>query len=267
MEKHKESLSTLQVKHSSLVENMILQAQVLHLIEENATLREQVILILTTPLIPLPCSLKNFFQFYDDTANISGFLAQVTDYLTILKIPNSIHNATQVKLFLYYIFQQMEGCGVISRFDQSVLLKYENFVLEFQKSFGESKKNCMNPLVNAKFNKRDDFSQQDTTSFSFLLKNLSCNKTNQCDHFQGLVDLIQDEINGTNMLENLPHLVTPCIQLDRKHSHRPELLQSQAQLPVLASLIYHQAIFSPTCPSSRKELTLQGSQPLLTPDK
>lgn len=269
MEKHTESSPRLQVEHSSLwVENLILQPQVQLLTEENTTLRDQVMPALATPMMPLLCSLKNLSQFCGDPANISGFLAQVTNYLTTLKNTNPIHDA-QVKFFFDHLSQQMESCGMISRSEQSSLLKqYENFVLEFQQSFGESKRQEMNPLVNAKVDEEDNSSQQDATTFQPLAQNLSCNETNESDHFQeGLSEPIQDEVSGTDMMDNLPDLITQCIQLDRKHSDKPELLQSEAPLPVLSSLIHYQTLSSPSCPSSKELIQLRGSQPPLTPAK
>ncbi|XP_006765264.1 PREDICTED: zinc finger CCHC domain-containing protein 16 [Myotis davidii] len=269
MEKHTESSPTSQVEHSSLwAENLILQPQVQHLTEENTTLKDKVMPALATPMMPLLYSLKNLSQFPDDPANLSGFLAQVTNYLTTLKITNPIHDA-QVKLFFDYLSQQMESCGMISRSEQSALLKqYENFVLEFQRSFGESKRQAMSPLMNAKVDEGDNSSQQDATTFQPLAQNLSCNETNESDHFQeGLPDPIQDEMSGTDMMDNLPDLITQCIQLDRKHSDKPELLQSEAQFPVLSSLVHYQTLSSPSCPSSKELIQLRGSQPPLTPAK
>ncbi|XP_036310367.1 retrotransposon Gag-like protein 4 [Pipistrellus kuhlii] len=269
METNTESSPRMQVEHSSLwVENLILQPQVQHLAEENINLRDQVMPALATPMMSLHCSLKNLSQFHGDPANISGFLAQVTNYLTTLKNTNPIHDA-QVKLFFDHLSQQMESCGMISRSEQNALLKqYENFVLEFQQSFGESKRQEINPLVNANVDEGDNSSQQDATIFQPLAQNLSYNKTNESDHFQeGLPEPIQDEVSGTDMMDNLPDLITQCIQLDRKHSAKPELLQSEAPLPVLSSLIHYQTLSSSSCPSSKEHIQLRGSQPPLTPAK
>ncbi|XP_016054120.1 PREDICTED: zinc finger CCHC domain-containing protein 16 [Miniopterus natalensis] len=270
MEEHTESSPTLQVEHSSLwAENLVLQQQLQHLTKENTTLREQVMPALVTPMMPLLCSLTNLSHFHGDPASLSGFLAQVANYLTALKITNPVHDA-QVKLFSDYLCQQMESCGMVSRSDESALLKqYENFVLELQRSFGESKKQEINPPVNAKVDKGNNSSQQDATTFQLLAQNLSCNETNESDHFQeGLAEPIQDEVSGTDMVDNLPDLITQCIQLDRKHNNRPELLQSEARLPVLSPMIHYQTLSSATCPSSKEELIqLRGSQPPLTPAK
>ncbi|CAK6450236.1 unnamed protein product [Pipistrellus nathusii] len=269
METNTESSPRMQVEHSFLwVENLILQPQVQHLAEENINLGDQVMPALATPMMPLHCSLKNLSQFHGDPANISGFLAQVTNYLTTLKNINPIHDA-QVKLFFDHLSQQMESCGIISRSEQNALLKqYENFVLEFQQSFGESKRQEINPLVNANVDEGDNSSQQDATIFQPLSQNPSCNKTNESDHFQeGLPEPIQDEVSGTDMMDNLPDLITQCIQLDRKHSDKPELLQSEPPLPVLSSLIHYQTLSSPSCPSSKEHIQLRGSQPPLTPAK
>lgn len=210
MEKYTESSPTVQVEHSFFqVENPILEPQVQHLTEDNATLREQVMSALATPMMPISCSLEHLSQFYDDTANVSGFLAQVTTYLTILKIPNPADDA-QVKFFFDYLSQQMESCGIISTPDQNALLKqYENFVLEFQQSFDESKKQEMSSLVNDKIDKGDKFSKQDATTFQLLGQNLNCNKAYQTDHFQKvLADSFQDEVSGTDMMDNLPDLLS-----------------------------------------------------------
>ncbi|KAM5195904.1 LOW QUALITY PROTEIN: retrotransposon Gag-like protein 4 [Hipposideros larvatus] len=167
--------------------------------------------------------------------------------------------------FFYYISQQRESCGIISRPDQSALLKqYENFVLEFKQSFGEFKKQEMN-LMNANVNKGDNSS--DTTKKLFA-QNLIYNKANQSDHFQErLADPIQDGVSGRVMMDNLPDLIIQYIQLSKKCSDRPELLQSEAQLPVLASLIHHQTLSSPTGPPPREEpIQLRGNHHL-TPTK
>ncbi|XP_004440559.1 PREDICTED: zinc finger CCHC domain-containing protein 16 [Ceratotherium simum simum] len=265
MEKYTESPPTLQVEHSSLqAENLIPRPQKQHLTEENPAMKDQVMPALSTLMMPISCSPEHLSQFHGDPANLARFLAQVTTYLTTLKIPNPADDA-QIKFFFDYLYQQMESCGVISGPDQSTLLKqYENFVLEFQQSFGELTKEKMNHL-----DKGDNSSQQDATTFQLLAQNLSNNETNQSDHFQeGLADPIQDEVSGTDMMDNLPDLITQCIQLDKKRSDRPELLQSEAQLPKLASLIHHQALSSPTGLSPKEEsIQLRGSQLPLTPAK
>nr|XP_044620166.1 retrotransposon Gag-like protein 4 [Equus asinus] len=264
MEKYTESPPALQVEHSSLqAENLILRPQMQYLTEENPAIRGQVMPSLATSMMPVSCSLEHLSQFRDDPASLSGFLAQVTTYLTALKIPNPADDA-QVKFFFDYLYQQMKSCGIISGPDKRTLLKqYENFVLEFQQSFRELTKHKMNNLD------KGDNSQQDATTFQILAQNLSYNETNQTDHFQeGLADPIQDEVSGTDMVDNLPDLVTQCIQLDRKRSDRPELLQSEPQLPMLASLINHQALSSPIGLSPKEEpIQLRGSQLPLTPAK
>ncbi|XP_066879982.1 retrotransposon Gag-like protein 4 [Kogia breviceps] len=157
----------------------------------------------------------------------------------------------------------------ITTYQSALLKQYENFVLELQQSFGEPTKQEMNPLVNAKVDKRDNFSQQDATTFQLLAQNQRYNETNQSDHFQEeLADSIQAEVSGTDLMDNLPDLITQCIQLDKQRSDRPELLQSEAQIPVLASLIHHQALSNPTGPLPKEDpIQLRGSQPPLTPAK
>ncbi|XP_023104977.1 retrotransposon Gag-like protein 4 [Felis catus] len=255
MEKYTETPPSLQVEHSSLQEeNLFLQPQIQHLTEENPELRGQIMPALATPLMSVPCSLEHLSQFHGDPDNL----------LTTVKIPNPADDV-QVKFFLNYLAQQMESCGVISGPNQSTLLKqYEKFVFEFQQSFGEPTKQETDPM-----NKEDNSSQQNASTFNLLAQNLSCNETNQSDHFQeGLADPIQDEVSDTDMMDNLPDLITQCIQLDKKRSDRPELLQSETQLPVLASLIQHQPFSSPTDVSAKEEpIQLRGSQPPLTPAK
>ncbi|XP_043426218.1 retrotransposon Gag-like protein 4 [Prionailurus bengalensis] len=255
MEKYTETPPSLQVEHSSLQEeNLFLQPQIQHLTEENPELRGQIMPALATPLMSVPCSLEHLSQFHGDPDNL----------LTTVKIPNPSDDV-QVKFFLNYLAQQMESCGVISGPNQSTLLKqYEKFVFEFQQSFGEPTKQETDPM-----NKEDNSSQQNASTFNLLAQNLSCNETNQSDHFQeGLADSIQDEVSDTDMMDNLPDLITQCIQLDKKRSDRPELLQSETQLPVLASLIQHQPFSSPTDVSAKEEpIQLRGSQPPLTPAK
>ncbi|XP_025790191.1 retrotransposon Gag-like protein 4 [Puma concolor] len=255
MEKYTETPPSLQVEHSSLQEeNLFLQPQIQHLTEENPELRGQIMPALATPLMSVPCSLEHLSQFHGDPDNL----------LTTVKIPNPADDV-QVKFFLNYLAQHMESCGVISGPNQSTLLKqYEKFVFEFQQSFGEPTKQETDPL-----NKEDNSSQQNASTFNLLAQNLSCNETNQSDHFQeGLADSIQDEVSDTDMMDNLPDLITQCIQLDKKRSDRPELLQSETQLPVLASLIQHQPFSSPTDVSAKEEpIQLRGSQPPLTPAK
>ncbi|MBZ3879766.1 Zinc finger CCHC domain-containing protein 16 [Sciurus carolinensis] len=259
MEKYTESPPTLQVEPPFLHgENLILQPQMQHLTEESPALRGQLMPALTTPVMSVPYSLENLTQFHGDPASVSGFLAQVTTYLTALKIPNSV-NGGQNKLFFDYLSQQMESCGIISGSDQSTILKqHENFVLDFQQSFGEPMKQEMNPLMNTKVDKGDNPSQS-----------LTYNETNLSDQFQEkLPDPIQDEDSVVDMMNNLPDLIIQCIQLDKKHNDRPELLQSETQLPMLASLIHHQSLSSSTgLPSREEPIQLRGGQLPLTPAK
>ncbi|XP_027464405.2 retrotransposon Gag-like protein 4 [Zalophus californianus] len=262
MEKYTDSPPTLQVEHSSLqTENLILQPQIQHLTEESPDPRGQVMPTLATPTMSVPYSLEHLSQFHHDPANLSRFLAQ----LATLKFPNPTDDV-QVKFFFDYLSQQMESCGIISGPNQSTLLKqYENFVLEFQQSFGEPTKQEIDPL-----NKKDhSSSQKHASTFQLLAQNLSCNETNLSGNFQeGLADSIQDEVSGTDMMDNLPDLITQCIQLDKKQSDRPELLQSETQLPMLASMIHPQAFSSPTdLPPKEEPIQLRGSQPPLTPAK
>ncbi|VFV42829.1 zinc finger cchc domain-containing [Lynx pardinus] len=180
MEKYTETPPSLQVEHSSLQEeNLFLQPQVQHLTEENPELRGQIMPALATPLMSVPCSLEHLSQFHGDPDNL----------LTTVKIPNPADDV-QVKFFLNYLAQQMESCGVISGPNQSTLLKqYEKFVFEFQQPFDEPTKQETGPM-----NKEDNSSQQNASTFNLLAQNLSCNETNQSDHFQeGLADSIQDE--------------------------------------------------------------------------
>ncbi|ELV11081.1 Zinc finger CCHC domain-containing protein 16 [Tupaia chinensis] len=217
----------------------------------------------------IPCSLEHLTQFHDDPARLSELLAQMTTYLTDLQIPNPTDNG-QVKHFFDYLSQEMENCGVISGSDKRTLLKqYENLVLEFQQSFGEPIKQETNPLLNAKVNKGYNSSQQDSTTFWLLAQNLNCNEANQSDQFQeGLADPIQNEESIMDMTDNLPDLITQCIQLEKKRSDRPELLQSETQLPMLAPLIHYQALSSCTgLPPKEKPIQLRGCQPPLTPAK
>nr|XP_012605074.1 zinc finger CCHC domain-containing protein 16 [Microcebus murinus]XP_012605083.1 zinc finger CCHC domain-containing protein 16 [Microcebus murinus]XP_012605090.1 zinc finger CCHC domain-containing protein 16 [Microcebus murinus]XP_012605099.1 zinc finger CCHC domain-containing protein 16 [Microcebus murinus]XP_012605108.1 zinc finger CCHC domain-containing protein 16 [Microcebus murinus]XP_012605118.1 zinc finger CCHC domain-containing protein 16 [Microcebus murinus]XP_020140439.1 zinc fin len=270
MEKYMESPPTLQAEPSfPQAENLTLQPQMQHPTKENSALKDQGMPALATPAMTVPCSFEHLTKIHDDPASLAGFLAQVTTYLTDLQLSNPSDDA-RVKLFFGYLSQQLGSCGAISRPDQSTLLKqYENFVLEFQQSFGESKKQEMNPLMNTKVDKGDNSSQQDITTFQLFAQNLSCHETNQSCHFkEGLDDSIQDEESVTDMMDNLPDLITECIQLDKKHSDRPELLQSETQLPMLASLIQNPALSSSTGPPPKEEpIQLRGSQPPLTPAK
>ncbi|XP_003801225.1 retrotransposon Gag-like protein 4 [Otolemur garnettii] len=269
MEKYTESPPTLQVEPSfPQAENLTLRPQVQHSTKESPALRGQVMPALATPGINVPCSLEHLTQFHGDPASLSGFLAQVTTYLTALQISNHSDDA-QAKLFFDYLSQQLGSCGVMSGPDQGTLLKqYENFVLEFQRSFGDSTKQEMNPLMNTKVDKGNNSFQQDTTTFQLFAQNLSSHETNQSGQFQeGLADPIQHEKDITDMMDNLPDLITQCIQLDKKHSNRPELLQSGNQLSVRDPLIHHQALSSSIGLPPKEEPIQQRSQPPLTPAK
>ncbi|KAG8510660.1 Retrotransposon Gag-like protein 4 [Galemys pyrenaicus] len=269
MEEHTESPLALQVGQPSLqAENLILPGQVKHPTAEKRVLKGQLMPVMATSVMPVPFSLEPLSQFHGTPASISGFLAQVTTYLTTPTIPNPADDA-QVQLFFDCLSQQMEKCGVTSGSDPSSLLKQsENIVLEFQASSSEPIKQEINPLMKAKIDKGDS-SQQDAITFQLLAQNPSRNETNQCDYFQeGLVDPIQDEVSGKDMMDNLPDLITQCIQLDKKHSDRPELLQTEDQLSRLPSHMHYQALSSPTEPPSNEEIIqLRGSQSPLTPAK
>uniref|UniRef100_A0A8C3WUH3 Retrotransposon Gag like 4 n=1 Tax=Catagonus wagneri TaxID=51154 RepID=A0A8C3WUH3_9CETA len=269
MENYVNSPPALQVEHSSLqAGNLTLQPRMQDVTEENSALKGQAMPALTTPMMPLPCSLEHLSQFHGDPTNLSEFLAWMTTYLKTLKIPNPADDA-HVKFIFNHLSQQVASCGVIPGPDQSALLKQkENFVLEFQQSFGELTKQEMKSLV-SKVDKGDKFSLQDTTTFQLLSQNLRYNETSQSRHFQEeFADPIQAEVSGTDMMDNLPDLITQCIQVDKKRSDRPELLQSEAQIPMLASLIHHQTLSRATGPSPKEDpVKLRGSQPPLTPAK
>ena len=148
-------------------------------------------------------------------------------------------------------------------YQNTLLNQYEKLLLEFQQSFGEPTKHKGNPLVNTKVNKEDSFSQQNTTMFHLLAQNLRYDESNQSYHFQELADNIHDEVSGADIEQ-----FTQCIQLDKKHSDWPELLESEVQMPVLARWIHHQAFSNPTGPAPKEDpIQLRGSQPPLTPAK
>ena len=127
----------------------------------------------------------------------------------------------------------------------------------------------MNHLVNTKIDKEDNFSQQNASTFHLLAQNLRYDESNQSYHFQEeLADNIQGEVSGPDLLDNLPDLITQCIQLDKKHSDWPELLESEVQMPVLARWIHHQAFSNPTGPAPKEDhIQLRVSQSSLTPAK
>ncbi|XP_057351514.1 retrotransposon Gag-like protein 4 [Manis pentadactyla] len=264
MEKYTESLPTLQVEHSSLqAEDLIIPPQKQHLTKEDTALKGQVMPALDTPMMSVPFSFEHLSQFRGDPDSLSVFLAQVTTNLTALKTLSPAYDA-QIKCFFDFLSQQMESNGVMSGPDQSTLLQqYDDFVLKFQQSMCEPAKQEMSPLD------KGDNSQQDATTFHFLAQNLSCNENSRSDHLQeGLPDPIQHEMSGTDMMDNLPDLITQCMQLDKKQNDWPELLQSEAHFPVLASQIHQQALSIPAGLSSKEEsVQLRGSQPPLTPAK
>ena len=127
----------------------------------------------------------------------------------------------------------------------------------------------MNHLVNTKIDKEDNFSQQNASTFHLLAQNLRYDGFNQSDHFrEDLADPTQDEVSGPDLLDNLPDLITQCIQLDKKHSDWPELLESEVQIPWLAPWIHHQALSNSIGPAPKEDrIQLRGSQPPLTPAK
>ncbi|XP_004710162.1 retrotransposon Gag-like protein 4 [Echinops telfairi] len=263
MEKLPASPPTLQVEHSSLLtENQIPESQGQTLTEENIALKGPVIPALATTMVPAPCLFEHLNQFHVDPDNPSELLAQVTTYLTALKPSNPAEN-TQIKCFIDYISQQAKKCGVLPGSDQSILLKqYESLVFEFQGAFGERTEQEMNPLLNAEIDKEDDSFQQ------LLAQNMNCSDTILSDPLQeGLADPMQDEVSGIEIMENLPDLITQCMQLERKRSDRPELLQSGAQIPSLDSSL-HPYISTLTGPPAKKEpIQLRGGQFPLTPAK
>ncbi|XP_053436473.1 retrotransposon Gag-like protein 4 [Nycticebus coucang] len=270
MENYTESPPTLQVEPSfPQAENLTLWPQVQCSTKENPAMRGQVIPSLAIPAMTVPCLLEQLTQFHGDPASLSGFLAQMTTYLTALQTSNPSDDA-KVKLFFDYLSQQLQSCGVMSGPDQGTLLKqYENLVLAFQGSFGDSTKQEMNLLMNTKVDKGNNSFQQDMTTFQPFAQNLSSHETSQSGQFQeGLADPIQDENNITDMIDNLPDLITQCIQLDKKHSNRPELLQSGNQLSAQDPLIHHQAFSSPISLLPKEEpIQQRGIQPPLTPAK
>ena len=58
----------------------------------------------------------------------------------------------------------------------------------------------MNPLVNIKVDKEDNFSYQDAITFQLLAQNLRYDESNQSYHFQEeLADNIQGEVSGPDV--------------------------------------------------------------------
>ncbi|KAM6151580.1 retrotransposon Gag-like protein 4 [Rhynchocyon petersi] len=267
MEKHRDSPPALQDRESDSsdnlwAENPILEPSMQHMTEDNTALVGQVMPNLATPMLPLPFSFEHLRKFHVNPANLSEFLAQATAYFATLKTLSPADNV-QVKLFLDCISQQVERYGTLPG-SETLLKQYENFLSEFQESFGESTKQEVNPLMNANDGKVNDTSQHYNTTFQFLSQNANYNEPIRSDqHQEGMAELIQDEVSGTDIMENLPDLITQCIQLDRKHGDRPELLQSQAQLPT-----HHQYNSSLAGPTAKEEpIQPRGGQLPLTPAK
>ncbi|XP_050997615.1 retrotransposon Gag-like protein 4 [Acomys russatus] len=261
MEKCTESPPTLRG------DNVILQPQMQHPPDDNPTLRGQVVPVLSTPVMSVPYSGDHLPQFHGNPTNIMGFLAQVTTYLTALEVSNPADDA-RIKHFFDYLSQQMQSCDIMSESHQRNILKqYENFVLEFQQSFGERTKQEMTPPMNMKVDKRDN-SQQDATTSQVLGQNLSYSETNQSNQIQkGQAEATHDE-EITDIMGNLPDLITQCIQLDKKHKDRPELLQSECHVPVFASTNHSQSFLSPISLLSKEEpKQFQGAQLPVTPAK
>ncbi|XP_006890021.1 PREDICTED: zinc finger CCHC domain-containing protein 16 [Elephantulus edwardii] len=269
MEKTRESSPALQGGESDSganlwAENMILGPPMQPLTEGNTTLRSQVMPSLATPMMPIPFSPEHLSKFHVNPASLSGFLAQATAYFTALKNSNTADNA-QVMSFLEYISRQMERYGTLPGSEQNTLMKqYEKFLFEVQQSFGESTKQEAKPLVNAHAGKRNTTSHHDATTFQLLPQNSNSNEIIVSDQLQeGMAKPIHGEVSGADMMENLPDLIVQCIQLDRKHDDKPELLQPQAQLP-----IHHQYVPSLTGPPAKEEpIQLRGGQLPLTPAK
>ncbi|KAM5221751.1 retrotransposon Gag-like protein 4 [Ctenodactylus gundi] len=270
MENYTDSPSVLRAEPSfQQRENLILQAQGQHLTEENPEPTSHIMPALPTPVISIPCLLEHLTKCHGDPVSLSRFLSQVTNYLTTLKTPRPANDA-QVKLLFDYLSQQMENHGVISGPDQSQLLKqYENFVHDFQQSFGEPTRHEMIPLGNAEVDRGDNSSQQDVTSSPLFPQNLSCDETNHRAQSQQQLDVsMQDEESVTGMIGNLPDLITQCIHLDNKHKNRPELLQPETRYPMVASMIHHQSFSTSTVQLPKEEPSqLRRGQLPLTPAK
>ncbi|KAL1766780.1 zinc finger protein CCHC domain-containing protein 16 [Sigmodon hispidus] len=268
MEKFTESPPTLKAEKSFLRgDNLILQPQIQHPTDGNSNLRGQIVPVPNTPAMSVPYPGDHLPQFNGEPSSVTGFLAQMTSFLTDLKISNPADDA-RVKHFFDYLSQQMQSCDIVSESNQSNLLKqYEKFVLEFQQSFGEPMKQEITPPMNVRVDSKDN-SQQDATTFQVLAQNLSYSETSQSNQFQnGQADHTHDE-EITDIMDNLPDLITQCIQLDKKHKDRPELLQSERQVPMFASSNHHQSFLSPIGPLPKDELKqFQGSQLPVTPAK
>ncbi|XP_075394253.1 retrotransposon Gag-like protein 4 [Tenrec ecaudatus] len=263
MEKLTASSPTLQAEHSSLLtENQISESQGQAQTEENTSLKGPVIPALATTMMPVPCLLEHLNQFHVHPDNLSELLAQVTTYLTALKPSNPAEN-TQIKYFIDYISQQVKKCEALPGSDQSISQKqYENLLLEFPEVFAEHTGHERGPLLNAEMDKGDGSLQQ------VLAPNIKCREAILSDPLQeGLADPIQEEVSASETMENLPDLITQCMQLERKRSNRPELLQSGVQIPSLDSPL-HPYISTLTGPPAKKaSVQLRGGQLPLTPAK
>lgn len=269
MEKYTESPPTLKAETSLLKgDNLIVPSQMQHPNDDNPTLREQVVPVPNTPVMSVPYSGNHLPQFHGKPTSATGFLAQVTTYLTALKISNPADDA-RVKHFFDYLSQQMQSCDVVSESNQSNLLKqYENLLLELQQSLGEPMKQEITLPLNVKVNSRGN-NQQDATAFQVLPQNLSYSETSQSNNFQKeQTEPTQDE-EITDIMSNLPDLVTQCIQLDKKYKDRPELLQSESQVPMFSSTSnHHQSFLSPIGLQAKDEPKQnQGAQLPVTPAK
>ncbi|XP_004614558.2 retrotransposon Gag-like protein 4 [Sorex araneus] len=262
MEKCTQSPPILKVEHLSLqAENMILESQWDHPTKENPDLRSQAISAVDITEMSESHSFGYPSQVPgDDSANISKFLAQMTTCLSTTKLPKS-PNDDQAKVCFDHKSQQMESCQVISGPYQSTLMKQnEKYILEF---LCEPTNREVNSLENIKVDKGDNPQQN-----AIIFKHLSSNETNQRDHSQEeLPDSIEKEVSGTGIMDNLPDLITQCIQLDKKCNNKPELLQSETQLPMLTSLVCNQALYNPKDSCKENSIQLHGGHPLRTPVK
>ncbi|XP_034342212.1 retrotransposon Gag-like protein 4 [Arvicanthis niloticus] len=268
MEKCTESPPNLNAETSFLRgSNLIQQPQVQQPTDDKLPLTGQVVPALTTPVMSGPYSGDCLPQFHGNPASVTGFLAQVTTYLTSLDISNPADDA-RVKHFFDCLSQQMQNCDVISESTQSNLLKqYENFVLELQQSFGEPMTQETTPPMNAMVDK-SSISPQDAIAYQVHAPSLTYSETNQRDQFpKEQADPTQDE-EITDMMDNLPDLITQCIQLDKKHKGRPELLQSESHVPMFASTNHYQSFLGPTRPLPKDgPKQLQGAHLPVTPAK
>ncbi|CAO2622782.1 Retrotransposon Gag-like protein 4 [Lemmus lemmus] len=269
MEKCTESPPTLKAEISLLKEDsLIVPSQMQHPTDDVPTLREQVVPVPNTPEMSVPYSGNHLPQFHGKPTSAKGFLAQVTTYLTALKISNPADDA-RVKHFFDYLSQHMQSCDVVSESNQSNLLKqYENLVLELEQSFGEPMKQEITLPMNVKVDSRDN-NQEDATAFQVLTQNLSYSETSQSNKFRkGQTEPAQDE-EITDIMSNLPDLVTQCIQLDKKYKDRPELLQSESHVPMFSSTSnHHQSFLSPMGLQPKDgPRQIQGAQLPVTPAK